>query len=297
MVLGGLTGPGYSQIIYVSTTGSDAANGATPGTAMRTIQYGITNAVGRGWTDIYVSMGVHTPGAGLNTSATGRGVIVTNHNLRILGGWDTAFTSQSSGVSLLDGQSAVTNVLFISNANNLFIDNFSITRGKAGGATPGYLIAYGGGMLLWKVNNGLFTNLSFSNNFATVGGAVCLLDSSLNRLSLNAVSNAAGPSASTLVAGGGIALIQATGFCQSNVISGNLVSNNADYIGSALGGGLYVENSSFNNISARMVSNWAGYGAAIGSFNGGTQNSNTFSGDLIQNSAQAGGAVFWSGDS
>lgn len=263
----------------MATTGSDVANGQTVGTAVRTIQVGISNALFNGWTDIYVGQGLYTPGSGLNAVGLGRGVIVTNNNMRLRGGWDVSFSAQS-GTTLLDGTSTLTNVIWVSNAANIMIDNFTVIRGNALGARP-----WGGGLYLSAVTNGLFTNLIVLSNSALIGGGVFLQNAAGNRLSMQIVSN------TTTTFGGGLCCYSV----MSNTISGIINKNFAS--GAAVGGGLYLQYSSANLIAADIRSNVSSSdGGGVSSLaSGGGMDSNTFTGTIANNtsSSSGGGAWIW----
>lgn len=95
-------GVGFSQTIYVWTNGVDINNGTSPATSVRTIQVGITKAIQNGWTDVRISQGFYVPSAGLNASAVGRGVLITNDNLQIRADGMTPFPPKAVRPSSTD---------------------------------------------------------------------------------------------------------------------------------------------------------------------------------------------------
>ncbi|MBL8992243.1 MAG: hypothetical protein JNM63_02820, partial [Spirochaetia bacterium] len=262
----------FSQIIYVATNGNDGNNGLSPATAVRTIQLGITKALQNGFFEIDVSQGLYTNGAGLNTPAVGRGVLITNDSLRIMGGWNLSFAAQS-GVSELDGNGLLTNIIFVTNANSLFINNFTIRRGYA--PTTGLLTGSGAGLFLWNVNGSTFSSLVISNNTGVQGGGVFVTNSSGNIFQMTVQSNA------STSFGGGIHI----GNSHSNRFSGLIVSNQG-----LSGGGMWALTSFANTINADFNYNRGGSGAGLYLF---SSDSNTVNGNFSGNVGTGdGGAAY-----
>src|SRR6202007_2745836 len=95
-----------ASVFFVSTTGSDANDGLTPGTAFRTIQRAITEAgVADGGDDeIRVAAGIYnTPGTDLALAIPASDRI---DNLTVIGGFDPTFTLRAPGTTLYIPQNA-----------------------------------------------------------------------------------------------------------------------------------------------------------------------------------------------
>ncbi|MCS7299013.1 MAG: hypothetical protein RMJ37_03490, partial [Spirochaetia bacterium] len=79
--------------VYVSTGGNDANDGILKTIPVRSIQVGLSKARGYNVNEIYITTGLYTPGSGLNSSGSDSGVVITNNNIRLIGGWDSGFNS------------------------------------------------------------------------------------------------------------------------------------------------------------------------------------------------------------
>lgn len=73
---------------------------------------------------------IYTPENGLNSS--GSGVVITNNNLRIVGGCNSEF-SIIVGYSKLDGTNGLQSCVLIKNVTNVVMGSFVIRRENANG--------------------------------------------------------------------------------------------------------------------------------------------------------------------
>lgn len=231
--------PGF----YVATNGFDTNSGTNKNAPLLTLQTAVNQAAGIGYTNIYVAAGVYIPNKGLNS--VDNGVLINKNNLRIYGGWDAGFNSQS-GTSILDGQNPTTylyHVIVITNVSNIILSNFTVTGGYANSAGF-YYIGYGGGMYLSNVQNSKINVIAVSNIANIGGGGIFLVNCKAVSLSGNFGYNQA-----VNQSGGGIYLAN----CTSNSISANVASNTS---GNG-GGGIYIVNSTNNYFSGNVIGNSA----------------------------------------
>ena len=239
--------------VYVSTTGNDSAIGTNASDPMRTIQLAISNAVTNGFTNIYVAEGTYSNGAGLiSTNLTGisnSGIWITNAGIRLSGGWNSTFTSQT-GKSLLNGNLQVKHVItvgYISYAvNNVIIEGFCVIGGTADIFPP-----VGGGIYARSANYLTITNTTISNNRAdSWGGGVTLDSCSYTTLSAEITSNYCGSM------GGGVFLFD----CVASLIDANISKNKT----LSEGGGIYINGGcSAITQTGQVISNTAVYGGGI----------------------------------
>ncbi|MCS7299349.1 MAG: hypothetical protein RMJ37_05260, partial [Spirochaetia bacterium] len=106
-------GPGTQQEVfdnpvYVSPSGDDANDGLSKDRPVKTIQVAIQKAVATNRQNILIQSGVYSVGSGLNDS--GSGVVISNNNIRLIGGWNSAFSSVV-GYSELDGGGSLTHII------------------------------------------------------------------------------------------------------------------------------------------------------------------------------------------
>lgn len=156
--------------VYVSTSGDDANDGITKTIPVRSIQVGLSRARSYNVNEIYITTGLYTPGSGLNSSGSDSGVVITNNNVRLIGGWNIGFSS-IVGYSELDGNNVVKHIIFATNVTNLVLSNLVIRKGNANG---GYPHDRGGEIYLSNVSYSLIGNVVVSNNSANLGGGIFL---------------------------------------------------------------------------------------------------------------------------
>ena len=255
--------PLISEIVYVSSNGSDTNNGITASTPLKTIQLAINKAVEIGAYNIYIEKGTYTSGNGLmNTN----GIIITNSELSFIGGWESGFGARLGGYSKLDGGDVAYNrVVLLSSVADIMIDGFIICGGYA---APN---DYGGGMMMDDVYYSTITNCIISNNKAYSSGGGMYYDGSYNTIHANICEN------SSDIAGG----VYASGY--NNTFIGNVYNNNAD----SRGGGFWL--SGGNTIIASIYSN-----TAIDTGGGvyGSGGEHTLEVDVYGNTATNGGGIY-----
>lgn len=121
--------PASAATLYVRTTGNDAANGRSPGTALRTIQAAVSKCTGNNYT-IYVGPGIYIEevliGSGAGTSAqSGR----ANKPNRIVGDVSGAQTGDPAGDVVIEGAGATSSGVFISRRDHWHLASLTI-RGQ-----------------------------------------------------------------------------------------------------------------------------------------------------------------------
>lgn len=252
-----------SSGIFVTTNGSDANDGLSPSTPVKSIQIAIKKAVSNNLSEIYIQSGVYTPGSGLN--ATDYGVVIGSgtNDIRLLGGCDATFTTSRNGMSEFDGLFALSNIITASDATNLTFDRLVIRGGMARGlSSPNNR---GGGIYLYNITDSRITNCVISNNAAmNYGGGICFYLCSRITVNADIVNNNCTNSAGITTFGGGIALLNTSSCRLSGVVSNNRVGTHDFY---CYGGGVYTGNGYSNTISASICSNqslsWGGCAGGI----------------------------------
>ncbi|MCX8096316.1 MAG: right-handed parallel beta-helix repeat-containing protein [Spirochaetes bacterium] len=238
--------------MYVSTNGNDSNNGVSKTSPVRNIQTAVSRARIYNVNEIYTTTGLYRPtsGGGL-VNETGfigdSGVLITNNNIRIIGGWDANFNN-IIGYSELDGENILYHILFITNATNIVIKNLVIRKGNANYSSFPHSV--GGGIYLDNVSYSLISNVVISNNSASSrGGGIYIASSHSNIIIANIFSNRV-----VNYEGGGIYL----SYSHSNLISGSVYYNSASgNQPSSLGGGIYLYSSSENLIASSVYSNYS----------------------------------------
>ncbi|MCX8029226.1 MAG: hypothetical protein N2712_04435 [Brevinematales bacterium] len=262
------------DVVYVSYSGSDYNTGSK-NRPLRSIQAGINKAVQLGLRKVYVSEGIYSPGYGLN--GYGSGVVITNHNLIIIGGWDTDFSSISS-YSELDGYYILYNIIFAKDVTNLVLGNFVTKNGRAVGVSP---YGSGGGIYFTNVSFSVLSNIVISNNNGRFGSGLCLYDSHNNIIYSTIMSNLA------LNYGGGIYFERSYSNRIGGVILGNISGNN--------GGGVYMIASRYNIIQSYVGGNWATNGGGGIYLN--NSDSNIIKANIKNNFANGVGGALYISDS
>ncbi|MCX8028799.1 MAG: Ig-like domain-containing protein [Brevinematales bacterium] len=227
--------------VYVSTTGNDANLGVFRTLPVRTIRRAIEIANQYSISNILIATGTYTPGNGLNSS--GFGVVITNNNLRLIGGWNVGFSSRS-GYSILNGQNSLNHIIFSTNVSGILIDGFIITGGFANGTLDQDKV--GAGIYFSNVSYSTVSNSIIGTNGAlSKGGGIYIESSYSNVIRSRIVSN-------TASYGGGIYLTNSYGNVIDSLVSFNYSSFN--------GGGVYFDGSMSNLISNLILSNVAAGG-------------------------------------
>ena len=164
-----------SNGIFVSVdTGNDTNIGTNRLEPVKSMQTGISNAVLLGLTNVFVAKGVYTPmNGGLRN--TNSGVMITNHNIFVLGGCDLDFNTTRNGYSELDKNQLNTfSVIVISGCTNVMIDRVVIRNGFSDNGQSA-------GLHILQASNILIINSIISNNSnaitTTVSGGITVMSS------------------------------------------------------------------------------------------------------------------------
>ncbi len=202
--------------VCVASTGNDA-NVGNPSSPMQSIQSAIAKAVSYGLSDIWLDASTFTPSAGLNPNSSGFGIIITNSNIRITGGFNGSFTASNS-MTILNAGGTLNNAVFISNAVNVSLKNAAVIN------------ATNSGIYIYKATNCVISNCVISNNSAVTGGGLALYSAVSNTLSACVILNNTASQN-----GAGIYLETST----NSTISACIISNNQ----SQQGGGIFSTSS------------------------------------------------------
>ncbi len=213
-----------TSIRYVTLSGADAGDCATPFSACRTLQYAVDQA-GEG-DEVRVASGVYS---GVNSYAGLAQVVYLSKTVSLRGGYTvtnwTAADPQAHPTVLDAGRQG--RVLAIVGHISPTIEGLHITRGDAaglGGATESGADA-GGGIYVISATPTIRNNYVFSNT-AQVGGGLFLYNSSSifegNIIMANAV----------ITNGGGLALLRSDATFVNNVVAANSATG--------AGSGLYI---------------------------------------------------------
>ncbi len=261
-----LNPPGTS--VFVSPSGSDENTGKDAKAPLKSIQMAVRKAVEYGYRDICLEKASFTPGKGLNDDLT-NGLLLTNSDLNLIGGWISAFT-RKDGKSTLDGNKSLFHIIKAVSVTNVIMSNLKIMGGKASNSSlESDPLDHGGGIFLkntcyCKLENsvimsntagysggGLFLIYSHSNTIdATIrdnnserGAGLLIKQSSGNTVIGDFTQN------SSLLHGGAIELYYAT----NNSIEADIYNNTAQYSGP----GIFIWNSSYNTVSGKIFENLA----------------------------------------
>ncbi|MCX8096394.1 MAG: hypothetical protein N3D81_02715, partial [Spirochaetes bacterium] len=169
-----------TSAVYVSPSGSDANSGFSKNTPVRSIQKAIQIAVQNNISHIYLSVGTYTPGNGLNATSEYSGVVLTNNNISIIGGWDSNFSS-IVGYSDLNGNNILRHVMYVENVSGIVLRNLMLRGGNANDSMQtNHMI--GGGIYLSNVSYSSLSNLLILSNNSLLGGGFYMLDSDYNSI-------------------------------------------------------------------------------------------------------------------
>ncbi|MBI4977405.1 MAG: hypothetical protein HZC28_07990 [Spirochaetes bacterium] len=228
------------QAIYVSSSGSDANSGLLPSAPKRTIDAALEKCPELGVTKIYTTAEIYSRGSGVLVGYDG--LLITNHNTHLSGGWNSNFTLQN-GITTVDIKKQLGRGITVLNVSNIRIENIAIRQGLL-------VTDYGAGVLMENVSNSVFTNLSVSDCLLSSGrGAGFYMSNNIqNRLHVNVYNNK--NSCATLNdSGGGIYMTDSYGV----IISGAVFSNTALNYGG--GGGMCFKRCSNSTTSAAIYGN------------------------------------------
>jgi hypothetical protein len=211
----------FNGSIYVSTNGDDANDGLSPSKPVRTLVKAmkIANTMENDINVVIkVSVGLYTPGDGLNSANTG--FVINRPNVTISGGWNNNF-NRVVGKSELDGNNSLYHVVMITNVTNVKLENLVIRGGNANGSSTSnsgeaymYNISYlvikgektndsppiksifpnnsGGGIFVYGVSYLVIeSNVMISGNYAKFGGGLYLDSSTNNTISGSVYGNSA----------------------------------------------------------------------------------------------------------
>ncbi len=183
--------------IYVNgSLGSETNQGTTPDSALKTLTNAYVMAVKSNFKTIYLATGVYNRVSGINT--TGDGLIITNSNLKISGGWDSNFVTQTN-VSIIDGQNVgPSRPILIGSVTNIELTRLYVTGGYRNGGGD-----EGGGLYITNSSYIVASNCGFYYNYAQAnGGGIMILNSHHLAMSGTLVGNSNSPGG--LNSGGGI---------------------------------------------------------------------------------------------
>lgn len=284
--------PPYTYLengVFVSVSAGNDANAGTNRTQpVKTIQVALDKAAAYGLTNIYIQIGTYRPGGGLNS--TGNGVVISNSDMCLIGGFNASFTAQRVGYSILDGTNNLALIIRILNATNTYLEGLIVCNGTGGGqilspsntivdvvfsnnnTSRGLVLSgdynnvlncvfcfnrgtgYAGGLDVTGSRN-IISGTFYTNGYpnATWGGAVRLSGSS------NALSGTFSNNYSSYY-GGAIVIMGA-----NNIVTNSLIRNN---YARRDGGGIRFYESSFglisnSTISHNLVNYISNYGSAI----------------------------------
>lgn len=256
------------KVVFVSTSGNDNNVGIFSFLPVKTINKGIEISVYSNWNIVYVAQGVYTPNNGILSGDSG--VIITNNDIKLIGGWDSSFNNVI-GYSELDGEYSVKHIIFVTNVSNISLMNFVVRKGNANGLAPHN---NGGGVYFSSVSYSLVSNIILSNNVCNnIGGGFYIQNSKTNVLYVSSYSNNA-------IKGGGIGI---EGFQSvSNYVMGNFSMNYA----STHGGGIFLSYPNTTLLNVDVSSNISSQGGGI-KIEGG--NGIYIYGSIYSNSTSSGG--------
>lgn len=256
--------------IYVSVTGNDTNTGLSKNLPVKTIQVGLQRAYEYQKTNILVQAGTYLPGSGLNPEING--VIITNSNLKLIGGLNEDF-SRITGYSILDGRRKLYHIVFASNANNVLLLNFLVMNGSATN-TDDTTHTKGGGIFLMDTTSFEIENTIVSNNISIGEGAGIYMQNAHNsRINAELLNNSITPFTNEDF--GILHINNSTGVFQVNVSSNtgrgiswighthflNLLINSV--ISHNNGGGLFVRCGPLEASNIKIYNNIASRGAGI----------------------------------
>jgi len=235
----------YQNSIYVTTSGSDS-NPGTKNQPMRSIQAAVSRAVQIGMTEVRVSSGSYEPGSGIN--ASGAGIVISNNNIALSGGWNNSFSSKSTH-TVLNGKELLTTLIRVNAVTNVSIDGFDIIGGKN---TSGQ----GAGIYATGVTGFLVENSVLSNHSAKLGGAIYIAGST--NVSLSGVGSPLVIAHSQAASdGGGIYLTGGNKYSLNNMTLYDCSAANS-------GGGVYIDDAKAVSVLSSVLTNsYAGSDNAV----------------------------------
>jgi hypothetical protein len=219
------------RIVRVNPLGSDAADGATWGAAVKTIQRGVDLASESGG-EVWVAGGTYPE------RVTGR------PHVFLYGGFDESATSRDerdpvARPTVITASGGGTAVSFVDTGVYAALDGFDVTGGVASGKGGGVYCRFaspeiaGSRLTGNRANSGGAVGLSqsfawihgnlVSNNTAATGGAISAHDNSFPLIERNRIVD------NTASAGGGVYMDGA-----SSMVRDNLITRNVALVGSAL---------------------------------------------------------------
>lgn len=236
----------FGRAIFVDiANGNDTNAGSPPAQAVKTLTTGYALAVLNHYSNILVAGGTYSrANGGLN--ASGDGLIVTQSGMKFFGGYNATFTSFSK-YSVLDAQQlAGSRVIFFSNVDNVALTGFHLR----GGSNYAPSMPWGGGMLLYGVNGGTFTNLLITSNFSSNEGGGVAMHESKNILLAGYIGTNFCPTSASGGKGGGISMSNCSWVTNSVIMETN---------GAAFGYQFYLTGSASSNnyLSGVIRNSWS----------------------------------------
>lgn len=275
----------YDTVYVSSTLGSDNLDyphiGLEKGSPVKTLKKGLELARAKNIKKIYLTIGTYYLEDSENFS--GAGLLITNSDIQIIGGWDitekqdilgrrytTAFDT-IVGYSEITG-SNLNNVIRIENVSNIIISNLMVKGGNATNSQNDK----GGGIYISNVSHSVIYVVA-SQNSATYGGGAFITSCSNNIISIESKLNSA-------IYGGGVYITNS----HSNTITIESILNNASH-----GGGIYISKSYDNTMSLGATSNTSYWGGGV--FIYASSNNNISISAYGNKAIQSGGGIYISG--
>lgn len=151
-------------IIYVSPSGNSGNTGLSPSSPLLNISSAIAKASELGYGFVYVAAGTYYTEGGLNNSGSG-GVVITNNNIQIIGGWDELTFSYPSGYSELEAYNSFDHIVLFESCTNVSMEFFVLRNNNS------YFSADNmGGGVFFKNATYCSLNVSYISNCKAVYG-------------------------------------------------------------------------------------------------------------------------------
>ncbi len=216
--------------VYVASWGQSNWSGSIY-FPLNDLQTSVQTAVDLGLNTIKAEAATTTPGNGLNTNSISdlfSGLLITNNNLTLSGGWDSNFITNTEQ-TVFDGQASLKHGITIKNATNITLEHITLINNYENGTLVTNQI--GAGLLLDNVSSITLFNLLVSNNLIEsngIGAGIGIKDSDHVIITNCLISSNNTPTGGK---GGGIAVLQSESISIDQVTIDN---NTADIAGGGI---------------------------------------------------------------